>query len=312
MLAADVQYFIQTARSGGIGRAAELLGISQPALSKAIARLEHQTGTALLRRTSKGVDLTEAGQAFFERACVAAINLEDALQSARDIGDGHAGLLRLGMTPATSHFVLGAIFPRLRQERPASVLKLSTQFTDELFEALLSQKLSLAVGPMPPQMPEGLSGELLYEESFSLVHNRDHPLAKRRKLAMVDLQGCDVAAPGVHEVARQSVEKALRDHGLRPLKVVVEANSLDALLSAVSTCEVISLIPTSTPRDRLPGNLVVRALPSPMLERRIGLFRGPGFVSSIGERAAQLLKLHAQGMTPHGQVPRPVAPSSRR
>lgn len=301
MLSPDIRYFMETARVGGMGRAAELLGLSQPALSKAIARLERQAGTPLLRRLPRGVELTDAGRALYERACLAAVNLEDGVQMARDIGQGHAGLLRLGMTPATSHFTLGALFPRLRQERPASVLKLLTAFGDELFEALLQQKLNLAVGPVPRQIPDGLHCEALYEEGFSLVHNRSHPLARREHVSPQDLEDCEAAAPGIHEVARQTAEQAMRELGLRPPRVVVEANSLAAVLCAVSTCPLITIIPNSTPAHTLPDNLVVRPIPLPDLRRQVGVFTGPAPLSSIGERALTLLKMHAAAQRP---VPR--------
>lgn len=293
MLSSDVLYFLEVARAGGISRAAELLGLSQPALSKAIHRLERQVGTALLQRTPRGTELTEAGRAFHDRACAAALSLEDGLQMARDVGHGHAGLLRLGMTPATSPFVLQALFPRLRKERPASVLKLHTAFGDELFKALLQHSLSLAVGPVPLQMPEGITCEVLYEEGFVLVHNRHHPLAHKKHISPADLASFEAAAPGTHEVARQMAEKAMRDLGLHLPKVVVEANSLEALLCAVSTCPLITIVPNTFPRHSLPKGLMARPIPLTNLHRRIGVFQGGAYLSSIGERAIELLK--AQG-----------------
>ena len=270
--------------------------MSQPAISKAIARLERQVGAALLQRTPRGTELTDAGRAFYERACVAALNMEDGVQAARDAGQGHAGLLRMGMTPATSHFVHQALFPKLRQERPACVLKLCIAFGDELFESLLKQSLNLAVGPVPLQIPAGLACDVLYEEGVALVHNVAHPLAAKPDLSAQDLEDCDAAASGIHEVARQMAEKTMRDLGLRPPKVVVESNSLASLLYAVSTCPLITLVPSTIPREMLPKNVMVRLIPLANLQRRVGVFTGGGSLTPIGERAVDLLKAQARAM----------------
>lgn len=294
MLSTDVVYFIEVARCKGIGRAAEALGLSQPALSKAIARLERHCGTPLFRRLPRGIELTDAGQAFYDRACVAASNLEDGLQAARDIGGGHAGLLRVGMTPATSHFVLEALFPRLRRERPAAVLKLTTAFGDELFTRLQQQELSFAVGPMPPSLPAEVNSEVLYTEGFSLVFGQDHPLAAKGDLTASDLTGLDVAAPGPEEAARQVAEKTLRSLGLRPPRVVVEADTLEALLFATVKSQLVTLIPSSTPAARLPPELLTRQLPTSILQREIAIFTANGYASPLAERAMQLLREHSQ------------------
>jgi DNA-binding transcriptional LysR family regulator len=293
MLSTDVAYLIEVARYKGIGRAAEALGLSQPALSKAIARLERQCGTPLLRRLPRGIELTDAGQAFYDRACVAASNLQDGLQAARDIGGGHAGLLRVGMTPATSHFVLEALFPRLRRERPAAVLKLTTAFGDELFTRLQQQELSFAVGPMPPSLPAEVKGEVLYTEGFSLVFGHDHPLATKSDLTASDLAGLEVAAPGPEEAARQVAEKTLRALGMRPPRVVVEADTLDALLYATVTSQLVTLIPTSTSSSRLPPGLLIRPLPMSTLQREIAIFTANGYASPLAERAMQVLREHS-------------------
>lgn len=292
-------YFIEVARCKGIGRAAEALGLSQPALSKAIARLERHSGTPLFKRLPRGIELTDAGQAFYQRACVAAANLEDGLQAARDIGGGHAGLLRVGMTPATSPFVLGALFPRLMRERPAAVLKITTAFGDELFSLLQQQALSFAVGPMPPSLPSEVNCEVLYTEGFALAFGQDHPLASKGDLAASDLAGLDVAAPGPEEAARQVAEQTLRSLGLRPPRVVVEADTLEALLFATVTSQLVTLIPTSTPLSRLPPGLITRPLPTSILQRQIAIFTANGYASPLAERAMQILREHShhQGET---------------
>lgn len=290
MFSPEVTYFLEAVKAGGITRAAEQLGLSQPAVSKAIARLEARLGTALFVRTARGTDLTEAGKAFHTQMCEALRAVEDAMAQARDIGGGHAGQIRVGMTPATSTFVLQALLPRLKQDRPAAVLQFHEAFADELFDALSRHELHLAVAPLPVEAPAGLHCEVLYEEGYYVVHNEHHPLARKPHLTLHDLQDCASAASSTKESARQSAEKTLRDAGVRMPPIAVEANTLAAILHAVSTCELVTILPDSIPASRLPGNLQLRRLAMTLPRRRIGLYTSPGYTSSISARAIHLLQ----------------------
>ena len=88
-----LRYFVAVARERHFTRAAEALGISQPPLSQQIKRLEEEVGTPLFRRLTRGVELTEAGEAFYEDACkILALSdaaLEKARGIAREIGRAH-------------------------------------------------------------------------------------------------------------------------------------------------------------------------------------------------------------------------------
>lgn len=298
MLSTETIYFMEVARLGSMGQAAQTTGVTQPALSKAIARLERQCGTALMTRTPKGVELTDAGRALFEKTALAQAVLDDGLQAARDIGGGHAGLLRMGMTPATSPFVLAALFPRLRNERPAAVLKITTAFGDELFASLEKQEITFAVGPLPLKVPDSIQCEVLYEEGFSIVFHQSHPLALKDPIELSDLDALEVAAPSPNEAARQMAEETLRTLGLRAPRVMVEANTLETLLFATAHSNLVTLIPSQTPATQLPPGLIMRPLPQDIIKRRIALFRGPGYASSVAERAMQLLRDHSHQTLP--------------
>src|SRR5690606_9311572 len=153
----------------------------------AVHRLEQSLGVELLARSARGSELTEAGSAFANRARALSNAMDDAVLEARDLGGGHAGLLRLGMTPAVSHFVLTALFPTLSTERPAAVVSLTTAFGDVLLSALQRQELALAVCPLPDDLPPDVVAEVLYDDPFSAIVGADHPLAGRSSLTLADL-----------------------------------------------------------------------------------------------------------------------------
>jgi DNA-binding transcriptional LysR family regulator len=143
MIDGDLTYFLTVASTGTLARAAEQLGISQPAVSKAIQRPQRKVGVTLVERTARGSVLTEAGKIFHTRVSGVSLQFDSALQEARDIGGGHAGLLRIGATPATTSFALRSLFPTLLVERPAARVNVTTAFSDTRLDAIDRREVEL-------------------------------------------------------------------------------------------------------------------------------------------------------------------------
>jgi DNA-binding transcriptional LysR family regulator len=92
----DLEYVLAVEAHGGIGRAAEALDMTQPALTKAVQRVEAQLGVPLFERTTLGMRVTQAGTVFLERARRIRLEYEDAISEMRGIQTGEQGMLRLG------------------------------------------------------------------------------------------------------------------------------------------------------------------------------------------------------------------------
>lgn len=297
MLTDDIEYFLAVAASGTLTTTAERLGISQPALSKSIQRLERKVGVRLLARGPRGVELTEAGRAFHGHLRTVSRNMEDAVQEARNIGGGHAGLLRLGVTPATSDFTLRALFPALLDERPAAHVSLSTAFGGPLLDDVVRRDVELAVCPIPEKIDPALETESLYADPCCLMMRADHPLAARDRIAIEDLAGQSWAGTRKHEFTRSQLEHALRQRGLPFGSVIVEADSLNALVAVVARTSLISMINMRSVREGgLTDGLVVRPLAFDDLERRVGIIRRTGYLSPIAVRAQEILREAAAGL----------------
>lgn len=286
----DIHYFIATATEGSLVRAAQSLGLTQPALTKSIKRLEKHLGVTLFIRTPRGSELTDAGRAFYARVRTLSNAMDDAVMEARDLGGGHAGLLRLGITPAVSHFVLSALFPTLNTERPAAIVKVTSAFGDVLLGAIERKDLHLAVCPLPDDLPPGLEVDVLYDDPFSAILNVTHPLAGRERLSMADMGDCQWVASGKQEFARRSIEQAVARQGMPRLDIRIEANSMEALATVVSRTHLVSLFnarfgsPTA-----LPDNVVVIPIDLPGVHRRVGILHKRGYLSPIAQRAREIL-----------------------
>jgi DNA-binding transcriptional LysR family regulator len=290
MLGDDLEYFLALAATGTFTGTAGNLGISQPALSKAVQRLERKVGARLVTRTPRGAELTEAGRAFHARLRAASRDMEDAVQEARNLGGNNAGLLRMGLTPTTTDFALKALLPALIAERPAAAFSFSTAFGDAMMEKLLRRDVELAVCPVPARLPDTLECQPLYDDPCSLVLQASHPLALKETIGLEDLARHDWAATGQHEFTRLQVRQAFARHGLPLPRIVVEADTLHGLLEVVARTQLISMINLRSARAQdLPANLVVRPFAMEGMNRRIGIVRRAGYLSPIGLRACELL-----------------------
>jgi DNA-binding transcriptional LysR family regulator len=309
MLEDDLAYFVAVAGAGSMARAAERLGVTQPALSKAIQRLERRVGVPLLVRGAQGAEPTEAGRAFLARSRALTQDLDDAMQEARDLGNGSAGILRIGSTPAGADFALDTLLPRLIEERPVARISFTSGFSDALLAAVARREIELALLPMPylpgavpasghhgsmPELTPGLACRHLIDDSYRLVVNREHRLASQASVTMADLDGCTWASSTPHEFARKQMERVFALHGMALPRVVVESNNMAALLMAVSRLPLASLVnPHSVSPASLPANVVMLPIDSEHIRCPIGLVWRQGYLSSLALRARELLETAA-------------------
>ena len=179
----DIEYFLAVVEHGNLDRAAAACGVSQPALSKSLQRLEADTGLALLDRGGRGLRLTSAGLAFREHAQRLWAEYRDAVRNAMELRLGEAGLLRIGATGATVDSVVMPALRRLLPRRPALRVQLTQGQSDDLNDQVAGGKLDLAVTPIYADVPGTLHQEAIREDGLCVAASRKHHLGSRRKLA---------------------------------------------------------------------------------------------------------------------------------
>src|SRR5688572_1361688 len=101
----DIEYFTVVAEHGHLGRAAEALRLSQPALSKSLRRLETVLEAKLVRRTSKGVELTVEGSALLLRTRELRLSLQNITKEIADLSQGKIGYVRIGTGPMIAEYL---------------------------------------------------------------------------------------------------------------------------------------------------------------------------------------------------------------
>lgn len=295
MLEDDLVYFSTVATAGSLARAADRLGVSQPALSKSMQRLERRLGVKLLSRSSRGIEVTDAGAAFLLRSRAISRELEVALQEARDVAGGQAGLLRIGSTPAAANFTLSALLPRLIEERPAARVNFVSGFSDALLDAVANGDVELALLPLPERMDSSLDMLHLLEDDYQIVVNDQHPLAVLQSVSMSDLAGYQWAGSSKQEFARVQLERAFALEAIPLPDLVLEANNLPALLLAVSRMPLVSMVNShAVSAESLPANVVMLPIRPEQIRCPIGIVWRRGYISSIALRAKALLQAAAR------------------
>jgi DNA-binding transcriptional LysR family regulator len=173
----QLHYFVTVAEELHFGRAADRLQLTQPALSKQIANLEQDLGVQLLARTKRTVQLTAAGQVFFEQAQQLLNQAQTAIQLTQRTDRGEVGQLTIGFTETAVHTVLPQLVRNFHQDYPNVELTLIELVTEAQVIALNQNTIDLAF-LHPPIDARGIELYPILEETFVAVLPQHHPLLK--------------------------------------------------------------------------------------------------------------------------------------
>ena len=131
----DIEYFAAIAKHGHVGRAAESLGLSQPALSKSLRRMEHAMQAKLVRRTPKGIELTPAGSTLLAEVSRLRLSVDDVMRAVADVSAGRSGHLRIGAGAVIAGDLLSTGYSGFLKGSPNVTLKITVDVTDQAYSA---------------------------------------------------------------------------------------------------------------------------------------------------------------------------------
>ena len=292
LLNRELEYFLAICEAHNLARAAEALGISQPALTRSLQRLEAQVGAQLFVRTPRGVELTPIGVAMRARVDMARVVLHDAEREVAQLAAGKVGKVRIGAGHVVARIVSQFLLPRFVVERPTAHVQLHVGFNAELFGLLESGNLDFAVCGLLETPPHLHFHELLATDLVVIVRV-GHPLTKLKRPTIRDLAAFRSAAPSIGVPARQVIEHVLAKFGLGDRPHAIETNSWEAILEAVGTTDLFSLAPREeSMRHGWTNRLVAISIPEIDVRPRTGvLLRADAYVSPLAARAIELIEL---------------------
>jgi DNA-binding transcriptional LysR family regulator len=183
----QLQCFIAVLEEGGFKRATARLGITQPALSYQIKRLEEELGVQVFHRGPGGITPTEAGRMLLENAHHVIAAVREAHQAVRELAGGVTGEIRIGTIKCVGQYFLPHVLREIRTKHPMVRPKLVYRDSDELLESLLANRLDVAMVADPP-LDRRLSHQSVFEEQISLVSGPGHPFFGRPRVDISELK----------------------------------------------------------------------------------------------------------------------------
>lgn len=242
----QIRSFLSIAETLHFGRTAELIHLSQPALSLQIKALEEEVGVRLFERNRRKTTLTAAGLAFRDDAAAALSQLEQAMRSARLAANGKLGLLRIGFISTVGSEIVPNIVRQFRELNPEVEFSLRAIPTADQVQMLESGSLDIGFFRLPIGGHSALEVVTVHRERFVLVVPASHKLATRKRVRLSEVSGQNFVlyertyAPGFHDL----IFGMLRDARIVP-NISQTAAELSMLISLVDAHMGVAILPLS-------------------------------------------------------------------
>lgn len=265
----ELETFVAVADAGSFSAAALQLGLSQPAVTSRIQKLEAALGLPLFNRTTRRVTTTDAGERLRLRAQHTIAELKALVQEFRDEVALRHGRVALVATPTVSATVLPGVIRHFLTLHPGVDVTLQDEFALKAVARVSAQEFDLAVVPYT-EPGEEFTFEPLFVDEFLLVVPRNHPLAQAKEVDFGDISRYPLLSRPVGSVIREMIAHEFARRGLR-FAPAFEATSFFTQLGMVEAGLGLSLLPKLiTPRLNLNAVAIVRIGGSGIL-RQIGL-----------------------------------------
>jgi len=269
----DLNILFAVAEAGSMAKAATRLAISQPAISRAIADLEHTLRVPLFDRSPQGAEPTQYGQALLRRGLAAFDELAQGVKDIEFLANPSGGELRVGSTPGLADGIGVAVIDRLSRQYPRISVHLVPGGARAQFEDLRARRIELGfAGTTAPISQPDIEAETLFEEPLAVVAGVDNPWARRRRIALAELVNEPWTWPLAGSLIDSLVVEAFRANRLEPPRAALYADPYSMRIRLAATGRFLAIVPSSI--MRFPGKpSSIKALPVelPTTRRQIGI-----------------------------------------
>lgn len=300
MRAEDVLNFLVVAEAPTLLAASARLGISQPTLSKSIARLERALGIPVIQRLPRGVALTEAGRAFLVHSKPAALGLRDGMDAVREIRTGRAGTVRIGLGVGVPQTLVIEGLKPLMKDASLSV-EISGGMSNSLSKAVAAGECDFAITSVAPAGVPTVLWEPLYYDPMVPIATAKHPMATVRRATWEALSSQTWVIPGPGTSVRAWFESQFTTRGVPVPAQVISMRDYSVTPELGAGLGAISLTPSSFMRvhPRAQDFVAVRTPADWESDRYVGIMRRAG--GHLSPAAQRLLdRIQAVGRSKFG------------
>jgi DNA-binding transcriptional LysR family regulator len=219
-------------------KAAALLYLSQPSLSKQIKILEKNLDILLINRQNSKISLTENGRVFLEYSDRILALCEESCRALVDLKNGERGNLKIGASQTIGIYLLPKVLALFAQNYPQINLKVQINSTRLIAKNVINRGIDLAVvgGEIPENLKKKLTVENFLEDEFSLIIPKSHPFATKKQISKEDLYHLNFIALNDTSTIRKFIDNILIQNQIKTnqLKIIMQFNSIEGIKTAVS------------------------------------------------------------------------------
>ena len=268
----QLKYFTMVAEAKTFTRAAELLGLAQPALSNQMLKLEEELQEQLFIRHSRGIELTDAGRRLLSHARTILHQVDVAVEDVRGARDEPEGLVRVGMPRSMGEILAVKLLQEARRRAPAMSVRIVEHFSESLYALLLERELDIAL-TYSTENSVRVVAELISLQRLSLISPVNSDLPSADQIALSSAMELPLILGSPPHVVRKLLTAAAMENGTLP-NVVHEMDSLQTTLSMVEGGLGHTVLPATLAAKAAQEGLVeVRTIVSPEVTRKLHLVR---------------------------------------
>jgi len=280
------------AAQGSFKKAADILYVTQPAVSLQIQNLEKQLEITIFDRGGRKALLTEAGRLLLEY-CERILNqCDEACKAIEDLNSLKGGTLIIGASQTTGTYLMPRMIGLFRQKYPDVSVQLQVHSTRRTGWSVANGQIDLAIigGQLPSDLENLLQVIPYATDELALVLPSKHPLSNKKELLKEDLYKLNFVTLDSQSTTRKVVDKLLQDSGLdiQRLKIEMELNSLEAIKNAVQSGLGAAFLPVVSFERELSSGTILKAFVADLeVKRELKLITNPSRYTS---RASEVFK----------------------
>jgi DNA-binding transcriptional LysR family regulator len=219
-------------------KAAEVLYLSQPSLSKQIKRLEKNLDILLINRENNKISLTENGKVFLQYSERILALCEESCRALIDLKNGDRGNLTVGASQTIGTYLMPRVLALFAQNYPQIDLKVQVNSTRLIANNVINREIDIAVvgGEIPDELKKNLTIQDFVEDELSLIISKSHPFAKKKKINKENLYYLNFITLNSNSTIRKFIDNILIQNKIetKQLKIVMQFNSIEGIKTAVS------------------------------------------------------------------------------
>ena len=299
----QLEILLAVADAGSMAKAATRLAISQPAISRAIADVEHALGVPLFDRSPQGVEPTRYGRALLKRGIAAFDEIDQGVKDIEFLADPTVGELWIGSAPGLAEGIVLAVIDKMSRNYPRVVFHI-VPYAQTADDELRERRIELGFARAPePAAEDDLETDVLFDDTLAVVAGKRNPWVRRRRIKLAELVNEPWTWPPRGTIIDFLIGDAFRASGIEPPRATVYADAINMRTRLAATGPYLAVVPASI--MRFPGmhpSIKVLPVELPTTQRPIGIITlrnrtlsplAQLFIASAREVAKPLAKAQA-------------------